>query len=265
MKIINTCSTRRLWSLTLTIVTILATIFIAPIKANATTYDGGYAITINQRTVYKDEACTIYKGKLFACESFTVIERLSNNTVYKVEYSTSNGAKDGYIRVDDAISDRSYNSCIAIMNGNTDVYYGNNRNTYLKSGSVSAGERVVIVCRDSVWSFIEYNTLKGRKRGYVLNSSLTAYNPPQYSETPNFGPRAIEPTERTISKYCVVYGGPSRQYAQIGSVSTKDSKPEQVILRGIHFCGDEAAYFIEYSVTGSSQKKCGYIMDGDLA
>lgn len=261
MNVTKTNFTKRFCSLVLALVTIFTTAFAVPVKADAATYDGGYAITYGERTVYSDTACTTYKGKLYAGESFTVLGRLSNNTVYWIEYSTSGNPKEGYIKVDSAMKDMSYLSCVATMNSATNVYYGNSSSTYLKSGSVSAGERVVEVSRYGGWSFIEYNTTNGRKRGYVLTSSLTAYNRPENDADFYFGPEGSE-TTRTISNYCKVYGGPSNKYAPVGSVG---STAEVVTVRGTYMYNNIWSYFIEYSVSGSSQKKCGYIMASDIS
>lgn len=259
MNIIKKSFFKRFWALALVCVTVLSMGVIAPVKASAqTTYNGGWAFTTGQLTVYDDQACTVYKGKVYENESFTVLNKYSNG-VYWIEYSTSTSTpKNGYIKPSEYVNERMANSCVATANTATNVYYGNSSSAYLKAGSISAGERVVVLSKYNGWAFIEYNTANGRKRAYVESSKLTCYNEPAVYEEFHFD---ISGFASDVPHYYDVFAGPSYTYARVGSVGYNDGRVESVIIRGI-YPGDEVSgttYFIEYNVTGSTQKKSGYI------
>lgn len=253
MKVTRKNVITRILALVLAVMAVLTALPFGSIVASAaTTYNGGYGITVGEMTVYSDAACTTYKGKLYDNESFTVLNKISNS-VFNIEYSTSNGPKEGYIRVDNdwnSIQDRTSNSCVAVAKAATNVYYGNSSSTYLRAGSVSAGERVVVVSKYGSWAYIEYNTNSGRKRGFVASSSLTYYNEPS-SYGDFFLDNYADPD--AVGNSYTVYAGPTYRYAAVGSVSAED-----VILYG----ADNGGYFIVYSVSGSSQLKSGFIFIG---
>lgn len=260
MKTVSINFKKRLLALAIIFGLIVVTMFSFSLKADAVTilYAGGYAITLNERTVYNDLGCTTYKGKLFKDESFTVLGKYPNESVYMIEYSTSSGTREGYIKVDNSIDDKTEVSSVATVKNYTDVYYGPNSNKYQRAGSVSADERVAVVSLVDDWTYIEYNTVKGRKRGYVLTSNLlfNSLKPSSYGLSFFEKKPRVEPEEIAVTTYHTVYAGPTKEYVEVGSVG---STPENVIQRGLMKVGNTYSLFIEYSVTNSNQKKCGFV------
>lgn len=236
---------------------VVAIILILPMVptniVNAATYNGGYGITVNAMTVYSNIECTVKKGSLDDNEGFTILYEYSNN-VYYIQYSTANGAKEGYIKTSNLNSIRDYtsSSCVAQANISTDVYYGNNSSVYLKAGSVDAGELVAVISQCDNWLYIEYNTVSGRKRGYVLASNFTKFNPPV-----SYGNFYLDKSGTTlyVGSY-TVYSGPTYRYIKVGSVSNENILLMQRITENTE---GGVIYFIVYNVTGSSQKKSGFI------
>lgn len=244
----------RMVSLLLVVITVLSMIPTCVTNA-ATGYNGGGgAQTVENMNVYSDAACTSKKGSLYDNEAFTVLYGYGNG-LYYIEYSTPSGSKEGYISLGqhDYINDYTNNTCVATVNVNTYVYYGNNATTYVRAGTVYTSERVVVYSRYADWSYIEYNTSTGRKRGYVPASSLTYYNEPAVYEDfylDNLG------TTKWISGYYDVYTGLSYRFDKAGSV-----RDESVVVRATVATDLEGGYadFIEYNVAGTNQKKTGFI------
>ena len=220
-------------------------------------YDGGLGMTYLQTTVYKDQGCTTYQGYLYEAEIFTILNKYSNGVWY-IRYSMSSGPKTGYIDPKNykyPPADSSNNSCVAQPKGYTAVYYGNSSTEYVRAGYVDEEELVVVLAQSGGWSYIEYDTTAGRKRGYVVSSNLTVFNAPsQYGE---FYMNSAGTTMYVTGPYNV-YSGINDVYTTIGSVSDmnvtvladltqKNSDPPDSI------------YYIEYDVTGTSQKKAGFI------
>lgn len=230
----------------------------APVEAKAATdYGSGWGITPTELTVYDDEACTVYKGKLFAGESFTVFNQSDNDyCVYEIEYSTSSGPKHGYIDILYADVDIDLaQSCVAVVNSSASVYYGNSTSTYVRAGSVSSGENVVVLYMDDddSWAYIEYNTTSGRKRGFVQKSCLTCYNEPQYYKS---SPLDVYGSGYYVTGDQTVYAGPSSQYVAVGSVDDGELVTYYDFVDNIE---GRLMRFITYKVTGTNQLKSGFI------
>ena len=249
---------KRIFSLVLIICLILS--FSTSVFASEpeSSYNGGFGITTKSIPVYDSSSLSTTKGSLFTREGFTLLTIVdSSKPCYFIEYSTARGTQTGYIGGSGSaiMTDTAY-AGVAKVNTTANVYYGTNTSTYQKAGAVYAGEKVVLLARNGNWSYIEYNTTAGRKRGYVDSSSLTPYN------TPTSGLYGDLYTLRTPENEYIqgtrnVYSGPSVNYAQVGSVSN-----ENVSIRGnVWFSEDEApVYYIEYTVNGTNQKKSGFIM-----
>lgn len=231
----------------------------APVEAKAESVDfgSGWGITPHEVTVYDDEACTVYKGKLFAGEAFTVFGQSDNDyCVYEIEYSTSNGPKRGYIDIlNTDVEVDIYDYCVAVVNSSASVYYGKSTSTYVRAGSVSSGENVVVLHKadDDNWAYIEYNTTSGRKRGFVQKSCLTCYNEREYYEScpiDDYGSGIYVVGDQTV------YAGPSSQYVAVGSV---DHDELVTYYDSFYNIEGRLMYFITYTVAGTNQLKSGFI------
>ena len=215
--------------------------------AHAATYIGDQAYAKAQLNVYKKVNGDVY-GTIYKNEGFTILNYLSNNWIH-VEYSTSSGAKRGYVKRTSSNVNVEQGSYVATVTKDSSLYYGNSTSKYQKSGTVYAGEIVTVLDKNLFgWAFIEYNTNSGRKRGYMSSyetkldddGGVLAVGLP------------IEKTtdERKVSGYKDVYSGPSKQYPSIGSVS------DETVWR---FKISDGVYYIKYKVDGSTKLKSGYI------
>lgn len=188
-------------------------------------------------------------GTIFNSEGFTILNTTDSLYLY-VEYSTSNGAKRGYINMQSSYN-AYYASCPATVNRTTGVWYGNNANDYQTCGTVYNGETVAVLEKDGYWAYVEYNTNSGRKRGYVPYSYL---NP--YFSISNPSIALSNSSKLYISGYHNVYSGPSTQYVTVGSVNNEYVnfvRKESVGANG------KTIYYISYYVTGNKMKS-GYII-----
>lgn len=108
-------------------------------------------------------------------EGFTVLDwgdfPDGSDNLY-IEYSTSNGPKYGYVLVSDVEMDYKW-STAAIISNSTNIWYSWDTINYITAGSVSAGENVCVLAEENGWSYIEYNTNLGRKRGWCNSSYVT--------------------------------------------------------------------------------------------
>ena len=148
----------------------------------ASNYDGGLGFVYQKTNVYKEQSCTTYQGYLYADESFTILNKYSNG-VWFIRYSMSSGPKTGYINaaaLGDWKYDDSSTTCVAQPKGYTDVYYGNNSTEYVRARYVDQEELVVVLSQYGGWSYIEYDTTAGRKRGYVVSSNDQIINMIRY-------------------------------------------------------------------------------------
>ena len=157
-------------------------------------------------------------GSVSANETVTAFDLMENGFTW-VEYSTSSGTKRGYI-ANSNFAD-SGKGTVALITSDCDCYYVPNA---LAIGSVYANEYVVILdkCKteksgdlDYDYYYIEYNSSKGRKRGYVLRSFVTA--------STAIGGDIIDSAYplRTLcqsNQQQDVYAGPSSVYASVGSI-----------------------------------------------
>lgn len=91
----------------------------------------------------------------------------------KVTFYRTNGfPSDGYVRYEGAQSERFYSEGTVNVSSSLNVRSGAGTN-YSKIGSVFSGEKVQILGNSGDWLHIEYNTSKGKKRGYVLGKYIT--------------------------------------------------------------------------------------------
>lgn len=234
--------------------------FAAEVNPSEANYmDSCWGITSARVTVYDEYKNAI--GALAANEGFTVIGSDligAGETAYMVNYSTSSGAKTGYIILGGSYVLASSTTCAGIVNTNTTVYYGKNTNQYQTVGSVSAGEYVSVLAESSGKVYIEYNTNSGRKRGWCASSAITKKMSVLVSCTLGALPcnATWVNTNRTYSSRNV-YAGPSTVYYQVGAIGTSSSTESVYITAEYTYNGQTWAY-ITYSVPGQKDKS-GYI------
>lgn len=233
---------------------VIMTMTIVPtITADAATpYNGGQGYANTKLNVYKQINGDLY-GTIYKDEGFTILRLLEDNWIY-VQYSTSNGPKKGYVKRTSSNLEHIGGTCVAKVIKDSNLYYGNNTSTYQKSGSVYTGEIVTVLNRSGGWSFIEYNTNSGRKRGYIKDTCLSCYNDSGKIISDivigNSGTRYY------VDGFKDVYTGPSTQYKPIGNVSDEEVRRLLVIRRG-----SQTWRYVKYKVDGTSQYKSGYILE----
>lgn len=248
---------RSFFNKTIALVLLLLVIIsmVSPVSARAESIDGGLGSTCYDKlTVWTTANKSAVRGYVYAHESFTILSKSGN--VYHIQYSSSSGTKDGYL-VGETINDYTSRTCVGSAKSNTTVYYGPNTSLYDTAGTIYSGEYVVVIGTDGTWDYIEYNTSKGRKRGYVLRSNLSFYNigmlntlsiynfSSDYYVNLNTGA-----TNRTI------YAAPYSQSNQIGSVNSADNPIYYCAIEGS--CG-ETYWYVRYTNFSTGKYKTGYL------
>lgn len=225
---------------------------------------GGYAISNSAQTVYScdDFSTKLSIGSISAQEGVTRLygynSTASNGQTYSVlfiEYSTSSGAKRGYV----FNPDFSYpydETCVGRMTMGCNTYYGasdslscwGSGTTFGKAGFVGDGEYVAVLAKNGDYMYIEYNTSAGRKRGHVSSTYVKLYNSPgHFMDVPYYSSGTI-----TLgTSYQDVRSGPGSAYPIIGSVSNEDV----VLWLGEKINGYRIG---QYMITGTSTVKTGY-------
>lgn len=232
---------------------------ITPVAFATEDLNGGYALSLANQSVYSSASGGSRIGSIYRNEGITVLWTSGN--VAKIDYSTSSGTKQGYLYNPNY---RLYvgsnypalnNSSVAWMDYTTTVYYGPSTSGYQTAGTVYGGEYVAALGASNGWTYIEYNTSSGRKRGYVPSASITV----------NYWNRldgnlkdtsAITNGSQWISGRKNIYSGPSTQYFCVGYV-----QDENVIKYDRLYTDADGNYFqyIEYYVNGTSNKKSGFM------
>ena len=236
---------------------------------NEEDFYGGYCYATTELDVRTcdDFNLTAPVGTLFKHEGCTMIfhyDFVDGDRTYHVafiEYSTSSGVKRGYVY--NKYLSFPCETCGAVLNEKATVYAGPNSN-FASIGSISKGEFISIIAKESDDIYVEYNTTKGRKRGYIKYSQVTPYHRP--SAFPDFYTNGTQ--SHIVDEKVVVYGGPNSNYAQLGSV-----RNEEVTCYYTNNTDTNNYTFeytcIEYTVTSTGQRKRGYILaskvlDGNL-
>lgn len=237
---------------------VLATVLsmIPALNASATSnYNGGFTMSGSRAmTVWEDESCLNKVGTIYAYEGYTILNLAGNGAF--VQYSSPSGMKEGYIYDPDYSADSVNKTAVARVTTSSQLYYGPNGSSYVNSGSVNANELVVVLASDYNWSYIEYNTNSGRKRGYIENSKLSWYKYPSGMETLPTNQYASNHYV-DITKTTTVYAGPSDVYPSVGSVGTSDGR---VYYYGNPIVVNNTQYvYIQYTQTSSGKLKSGFI------
>lgn len=221
---------------------------------------GGLRFAWEDLIVYDAKSGGNVIGKIFENESFTVLEQNAPEGFLWVDYSTSKGAKQGYVHIDpDEWGGRP--DAPARVKNTSNVYYGalSTGSNYQKAGAVYKGEYVSVIAVSGEWAYVEYNGASKRKRGYMplYNLELSQITPDAFASIYNDYPDSNRPQHaQTFNGYSKVYAGPTTLYAEVGSVSN-----ETVYRYGkTIYVGPYVAYYIEYYVNGTTQLKSGFIV-----
>lgn len=190
---------------------------------------------------YQPGTASLKVGSVSAEEYVVLLEKDRDSDWILAEYNTSSGRKRGYATLSSfaatesvaALPNMARPAGYAVANSAQSVYFGPST-VYAKVGSISQNEIVSILSEKYNYTFIEYNTSSGKKRGFVVNGSLS-------SSGATIGTMAI------ASK--VYYGPHSSNYASVGSVSAG----EAVKVIG----AEEGWLFIEYATSTSNKR--GYV------
>lgn len=246
---------RRFLSIVLIAITMLTIIPTNPVHA-AEQYYGGQEIAWQTFPVYDSISFTNRIGTIYKFEGFTVLLQNAPAGYLWVEYSTSNGAKRGYIQIpNDEWGGRG--DGLAKVTTSSTIYYGpSNWNNYQRAGSVSAGETVTILAKNDDWVYVEYNTNKGRKRGYMSYSNLSVYNRPSSFDDLYMYNTAFDLIYK--SGRHTVYSGPTSLYSVVGYV--ENEYVMQYANYSVWNGGD--SQYIEYYVNGTNELKSGFIVFG---
>lgn len=209
--------------------------------------------------VYSDTACTNKIGTIYRYEGFSVIG--VSQWYLEVEYSTSTGAKRGYIAKETPDEFILADSCVAKVNSTATLYYGASTTAHPTAGTVYANELVTVLAKNGDWVYVEYNSTAGRKRGYMLYSTLTCYDRPD--SFPDLYSYNNAGTTHYYSGRHTVYAGPSKNYASVGYI-----QDEYVTIYAdfdYHGFGEGTSWYIEYNVTVNGQilRKSGWIVFDD--
>lgn len=240
---------KRFLSLAFALMTVLTIIPVANANA-AENYNGGWAFSKANQTVYSSASGTSAIGSV-GREGITVLSVSGNK--YYIEYSTSKGAKRGYLINPSLDTSCLSNSCVAKVTTSSSLYYGNSTSSYQKCGSVSSGEYVAVIAKISDWVYVEYNTSSGRKRGYMKYANLSCYNRPSYFADFYTTNGKID-TINTNSQR-TVYSGPNESYTTVGYIDSTDKNVP--CYYEYSYGNGEVFHYIEYTVNG--QKKSGFI------
>lgn len=221
---------------------------------------GGYCYATTELDVRTcdDFNLTAPVGTLFKHEGCTMIfhyDFVDGDRTYHVafiEYSTSSGVKRGYVY--NKYLSFPCETCVAVMNEKATVYAGPNSG-FASIGSISKGEFISIIAKESNDIYVEYNTTNGRKRGYIKYSQVTPYHRP--AVFPDFYTNGTQ--SHIVDERVVVYGGPNSNYAELGAV-----RNEEVTCFNTNKTNTDEYTFeytcIEYTVGTTGQRKRGYVL-----
>lgn len=231
---------------------------------------GGYCYATTELDV---RTCDVFEntapvGTLFAKEGCTMLFSyyVGNNNIAFIEYSTPNGTKRGYVYAQYLVFPCETIVCVA--NSTIPVYASPNFEVAAQLGTIYKNELMSIIARGrtniprstelfdySNIIYVEYNTVKGRKRGYIQWDKVT---PHDYNNTIVFNNFYQIPVNADChindeSEAIKVYGGPSAVYAELGSVNCEN------ILCFWTNTNENNFTCIEYSVTKTGKIKRGYV------
>ena len=202
-----------------------------------------FSLTAPVGTLFKHEGCTF----LFSYE-------FNGKNIAFIEYATSSGTKRGYVY--SKYLKFPFETIVCIVKEAITVYAGPG-DTFASIGAVSAGELVSLLAKEGNNIYVEYNTVKGRKRGYITWDKVDPrdYKPGTYF--PDFYANGTQ--SHIVDERVVVYGGPNSNYAEIGAV-----RNEEVTCFNTNKTNTDEYTFeytcIEYTVGTTGQRKRGYVL-----
>ena len=201
-------------------------------------------------------------GKVYAQEGVTYLGFTAGEYSF-IEYATSSGTKRGYILSSKLSAANKPSSCIARVTAEKSPSYIGPDSSYFKTGGVYKDELVILLSGDKdgdtpypqKWSFIEYNTSAGRKRGYVYSEDIEPLG--DVPANSNGTKSALKTISTALTGDLAVQYGPGAGYPKAGTVS-----PGERVCALTGYTYDGYTY-IEYS-TGKTASKRGYVSNGDL-
>ncbi len=122
---------------------------------------------------------------------FVAVLAVSNGYAF-VEYNTTSGRKRGYVRYSDLSNYcvRAYNKKIthqSLKKATKELtVYGGPNSDYASIGTIFNQEVVSFIDTERNYSYIEYTTSNGAKRGYVQTASLAAASLPTIPSIPTY-------------------------------------------------------------------------------
>lgn len=199
-----------------------------------------FSLTAPVGTLYKSEGCT-----------FLFSYQFNGEEVAFIEYSTSSGTKRGYVY--SKYLKFPYETIVCVAKEEIPVFGGPSNNGYAKFGTIYKNELMGLLAKEGNWIYVEYNTTKGRKRGYVNWDKVSPrdYVPGTFFQ--DFYPIKDNSVSHIVDESVTVYAGPSTAYANIGSV-----RNENVTCFWTNN-SDFGLTCIEYVVDSTGEFKRGYI------
>lgn len=175
----------------------------------------------------------------------------SKGNTYRVayiEFSSPSGTKRGYMYANQ-LDNASYSTSVARVITTSNIISGPT-NAYSTIGAVAYKEFVSIIGKMNNTIYVEYNTITGRKRGYMPFDCVVPYKEGIYY--PDFYYPSSNNIKKVNGNYDV-YFGPNTNYSAVGSVSYENV---------FYLTAENGFAYIEYST--SSGAKRGYIQSGYL-
>ena len=201
-----------------------------------------FRMTTAAATVYSAPSSTsAVIGSVFANEGVTCLG-LTEGLYTFVEYSTSSGAKRGF--VDTSVLTAPVSSVLGKCGADTNVYYVPGQT---RIGAVYASEYVCVLSQDAAESvyYIEYNSANGIKRGYAAIGNITLAGGTVSEVSSSVTGHGLKAS--TVGQD--VYSGPSAAYASIGSITQYET---------VYDLGTESGYtYIQYNISGGYKR--GYV------
>lgn len=199
-----------------------------------------FSLTAPVGTLYKNEGCT-----------FLFSYKMGANEVAFIEYASSSGTKRGYVY--SKYLKFPCETIVCIAKENLKVYAGPSTSIYAQLGSIYITELISVLAKEGSWIYVEYNTSSGRKRGYV---DWNKVDPRDYKAGTAFNDFYITPSNgdcHIVDESVNVYGGPTKDYAKIGTVNNENVT--------CFWTNDSVFGFtcIEYVVSTTGLLKRGYI------
>lgn len=226
-------------------------------------YNGGLRISVNSYNVYScdDSSISVKTGSISANESITLLyayqysDSSKSYLVAYIEYSTSNGAKRGYVYypvfIENIVGTNGVTS-VARVKQTVNVYYG--YGDFGVAGTISENEFVTVIAKKWDTVYVEYNSTSGRKRGHLSSSYLDYHRPGlTYADVYQFDPN-IQDDGVVLNTYNV-YSGPTLSHAFVGQVT-----PNDIVHYQEYYDPNTHISFIIYTSQSDGIRRSGWII-----